>query len=54
MIHAYLFVTNNHLDHDDHGNEFQKHMKRINQQGIIKKNSMKNRESIYYNLSHIS
>ena len=37
MIHAYLFVTNNHFDHDDHGNEFQKHMKRINQQGIFKR-----------------
>ena len=32
MIHAYLFVTNNNKDHDDHGTEFHKHMFRINKQ----------------------
>eukprot|EP00117_Sycon_ciliatum_P034282 scpid71314/ scgid3344/ Zinc finger RAD18 domain-containing protein C1orf124 homolog len=31
MIHAYLFVTQNNKDHDAHGPEFHKHMKRINQ-----------------------
>ncbi|CAG8784011.1 5159_t:CDS:2, partial [Acaulospora colombiana] len=30
MIHAYLFVTKNNRDHDAHGPEFLKHMKRIN------------------------
>jgi len=30
MIHAYLFVTHNNKDHDDHGTEFHKHMFRIN------------------------
>ncbi|XP_014663233.1 PREDICTED: uncharacterized protein LOC106805952 [Priapulus caudatus] len=30
MIHAYLFVTDNNKDHDGHGPEFCKHMKRIN------------------------
>uniref|UniRef100_A0A4W3GTJ7 DNA-dependent metalloprotease SPRTN n=1 Tax=Callorhinchus milii TaxID=7868 RepID=A0A4W3GTJ7_CALMI len=30
MIHALLFVTNNNKDHDSHGPEFCKHMKRIN------------------------
>ncbi|KAK8793820.1 hypothetical protein WA171_002950 [Blastocystis sp. BT1] len=30
MIHAYLFVTHNYLDRDDHGAEFKKHMHRIN------------------------
>ena len=32
MIHAYLFVTHNNKDHDDHGTEFHKHMFRINKQ----------------------
>ncbi|XP_064604047.1 uncharacterized protein LOC135469349 [Liolophura sinensis] len=32
MIHALLFVTQNNKDHDGHGPEFQKHMKRINKQ----------------------
>lgn len=30
MIHAYLFVTHNYFDRDDHGEQFQKHMNRIN------------------------
>uniref|UniRef100_A0A8D0H8P4 DNA-dependent metalloprotease SPRTN n=1 Tax=Sphenodon punctatus TaxID=8508 RepID=A0A8D0H8P4_SPHPU len=30
MIHALLFVTNNDKDHDSHGPEFCKHMRRIN------------------------
>ncbi|CAG8668726.1 9211_t:CDS:2 [Acaulospora morrowiae] len=30
MIHAYLFVTKNNRDHDAHGQEFHKHMNRIN------------------------
>ncbi|KAM8952950.1 DNA-dependent metalloprotease SPRTN [Pelodytes ibericus] len=30
MIHALLFVTHNNKDHDSHGPEFLKHMKRIN------------------------
>ncbi|GFO16939.1 sprt-like domain-containing protein spartan [Plakobranchus ocellatus] len=30
MIHAYLFVTDNEKDHDDHGPNFKKHMYRIN------------------------
>ncbi|XP_053566979.1 DNA-dependent metalloprotease SPRTN [Bombina bombina] len=30
MIHALLFVTHNNKDHDSHGPEFCKHMKRIN------------------------
>lgn len=30
MIHAFLFITRNNKDHDDHGPEFHKHMKRIN------------------------
>ncbi|CAH1262530.1 SPRTN [Branchiostoma lanceolatum] len=30
MIHALLFVTHNNKDHDAHGPEFLKHMKRIN------------------------
>eukprot|EP00058_Branchiostoma_floridae_P025194 XP_002610684.1 hypothetical protein BRAFLDRAFT_65890 [Branchiostoma floridae] len=32
MIHALLFVTHNNKDHDAHGPEFLKHMKRINNQ----------------------
>ncbi|KAK6621303.1 hypothetical protein RUM43_011609 [Polyplax serrata] len=32
MIHAYLFVTNNYSDRDDHGPEFHKHMYRINRE----------------------
>ncbi|GAB6026058.1 hypothetical protein CHUAL_012264 [Chamberlinius hualienensis] len=31
MIHAYLFVTHNNKDHNAHGPEFVKHMKRINE-----------------------
>ena len=34
MIHAYLFVTRNYFDHDDHGDEFKKHMNRINRAGF--------------------
>lgn len=30
MIHAYLFVTNDNRDHDDHGPQFHSHMSRIN------------------------
>lgn len=30
MIHAYLFVTQNRKDREDHGPEFHKHMHRIN------------------------
>ncbi|KAJ1153927.1 hypothetical protein NDU88_006685 [Pleurodeles waltl] len=30
MIHALLFVTHNNRDHDAHGDEFCKHMRRIN------------------------
>lgn len=30
MIHAYLFITNNNIDHDAHGPQFLKHMLRIN------------------------
>lgn len=30
MIHAFLFITHNNRDHDDHGPEFHKHMDRIN------------------------
>lgn len=33
MIHAYLCVTRNYFDRDDHGPEFKKHMKRINSAG---------------------
>lgn len=33
MIHAYLFVTHNYFDRDDHGTEFKKHMRRINEKG---------------------
>ncbi|KAL0266826.1 UNVERIFIED_CONTAM: hypothetical protein PYX00_009265 [Menopon gallinae] len=32
MIHAYLFVTRNYKDRDDHGPEFHKHMYRINKE----------------------
>lgn len=32
MIHALLFVTDNNKDHDGHGDEFHKHMYRINKQ----------------------
>lgn len=31
MIHAYLFMTHNNKDRNDHGPEFHKHMNRINQ-----------------------
>ena len=34
MIHAYLFVTRNYFDRDDHGDEFKKHMNRINRAGF--------------------
>lgn len=34
MIHAYLFVTRNYFDRDDHGDEFKKHMRRINEKGM--------------------
>lgn len=32
MIHAYLFVTQNRKDREDHGPEFHKHMHRINKE----------------------
>ncbi|XP_055327902.1 DNA-dependent metalloprotease dvc-1-like [Paramacrobiotus metropolitanus] len=32
MIHAYLFVTNNNSDRNDHGDNFHEHMDRINKQ----------------------
>lgn len=32
MIHAYLFVTENRKDREDHGPEFHKHMHRINKE----------------------
>jgi len=31
MIHAYIFMTKNNKDRDDHGPTFQEHMNRINQ-----------------------
>lgn len=30
MIHAYLFITHKNTDRDGHGEEFKKHMNRIN------------------------
>lgn len=42
MIHAYLFLHEKNKDHDDHGEKFQSHMRRINQETGLK-------ISIYHN-----
>ena len=53
MIHAYLFVTHNNKDHDDHGTEFHKHMFRINKQSgsnITVCSLVYNRLSFYFGI----